>query len=240
MFFFYRSFFSQTLAILRTAREGRGLSFIPLYHLHSFTNTETFIWNFPFEMTITYFSSQRLCLPDCYSTNYHLIDWLMMQSLFVYLMKKSLMKNFIFCAVQTLGLWLLKLKSENLIKRNSWLFHALIFRFCCAKYYGTEQCNNILWRINISIHKEISDAQDPSPSVTYEDKYSTNCTIIRTWTATDHAGNVATKRQKLKIVSFSPIHVCKVLYCVVNYSLVIITALLVLLVGEWHFFQAWI
>ena len=91
---------------------------------------------------------------------------------------------------------------------------------------------------SIRRYPNISDAQDPSPSVTYEDKYSTNCTIIRTWTATDHAGNVATKRQKLKIVSFSPIHVCKVLYCVVNYSLVLITALLVLLVGEWHFFQA--
>ena len=95
---------------------------------------------------------------------------------------------------------------------------------------------------SIRRYPNISDAQDPSPSVTYEDKYSTNCTIIRTWTATDHARNVATKRQKLKIVSFSPIHVCKVFhfyqFMYVNYSLVLITALLVLLVGEWHFFQA--
>ena len=83
---------------------------------------------------------------------------------------------------------------------------------------------NITAPVNVSIncgesispsvrgYPNISDAQDPSPSVTYEDKDSTDCAIIRTWTATDHAGNVATKRQKLKIVSFSPIHVCKILF----------------------------
>ena len=54
----------------------------------------------------------------------------------------------------------------------------------------------------------ISDAQDPSPSVTYEDKDSTGCIIIRTWTATDQAGNIAKKEQKLKIVSVSSMNVC--------------------------------
>ena len=54
----------------------------------------------------------------------------------------------------------------------------------------------------------ITDDQDRSPSVTYEDKDSTGCTIIRTWTATDHAGNIAKKEQKLNIVSVSPINVC--------------------------------
>ena len=77
-----------------TGQQGKegGPSFIPLYHFHPLTNIETFICNFACEMTITYFYSQRLCLPDCYSIrfttllNYHFSDWLMMQYLFVYLM----------------------------------------------------------------------------------------------------------------------------------------------------------
>ena len=70
-FFFLSGFSSQTLTIHGTAREGRGPSFIPLYHFHPLTNIETFICNFAFEMTIT---------PDCYSmrfttlSNYHLSD----------------------------------------------------------------------------------------------------------------------------------------------------------------------
>ena len=55
VFFFYQVFFSQTLTIHRTAGEGCGPSFIPLYHFHPLTNIETFICNFAFEMTITYF-----------------------------------------------------------------------------------------------------------------------------------------------------------------------------------------
>ena len=35
--FFYQGFLSQTLTIHRTAVEGRGPSFIPLYHLHPLT-----------------------------------------------------------------------------------------------------------------------------------------------------------------------------------------------------------
>ena len=91
-FFFLSGFSSQALTIHRTAREGREPSFIPQYHFHPLTSTETFICNFACEMTITYFWSQRLCLPDCYTVrfttlwNYHLSDWLMMQCLFVYLM----------------------------------------------------------------------------------------------------------------------------------------------------------
>ena len=54
-FLFYQGFLSQTLMIHRTAWEGRGLSFIPLYHFHPLTNIETFICNFACEMTITYF-----------------------------------------------------------------------------------------------------------------------------------------------------------------------------------------
>ena len=60
----------------------------------------------------------------------------------------------------------------------------------------------------------ISDDQDPSPSANYEDKDSIGCTIIRTWTATDHAGNITKKEQKLKlnIISLLPINVCKILF----------------------------
>ena len=52
---FLSGFSSQTLAIHRTAGEGRVPSFIPLYHFHPFTNIQTFICNFACEMTITYF-----------------------------------------------------------------------------------------------------------------------------------------------------------------------------------------
>ena len=59
---------------------------------------------------------------------------------------------------------------------------------------------------------DIFDIQDPSPSVTYEDKDGSDCFIIRSWIATDHAGNVAKKEQKLTIISVSPINVCKILF----------------------------
>ena len=42
-YFFYQGFLSETLTIHRTAREGRGPSFIPLYHFHPLTNIQTFI-----------------------------------------------------------------------------------------------------------------------------------------------------------------------------------------------------
>ena len=74
-------FLSRTLTTYRTAGEGRRPSFIPLYHFHPLTNIQTFTCNFACEMTITYFYSHRLYLPDCYSmrfttlSNYHVIDW---------------------------------------------------------------------------------------------------------------------------------------------------------------------
>ena len=54
-FFFYHGFLSRTLTTHRTAGEGRGPSFIWLYHSHPLTNIQTFICNFACEMTITYF-----------------------------------------------------------------------------------------------------------------------------------------------------------------------------------------
>ena len=91
-FFFYQGFLSKILTINRTAGEGRGPCFIPFYHFHPLANIETFICNFACEMTMTYFQSQRWCLPDWSSmrfttlSNYLLNDWLRMQCLLIYLM----------------------------------------------------------------------------------------------------------------------------------------------------------
>ena len=42
-FFFYQGFVSQTLTTHRTAGEGRGRSFIPLYHFHPLMKIQTSI-----------------------------------------------------------------------------------------------------------------------------------------------------------------------------------------------------
>ena len=42
-FFFCQGFFSRTMTTDKTAGEGRGTSFIPLYHFHPLTNIHTFI-----------------------------------------------------------------------------------------------------------------------------------------------------------------------------------------------------
>ena len=46
IFVFLSGVSSQTLTIHSTVGEGRGPSFIPLYHFHPLTNIETFIFNF--------------------------------------------------------------------------------------------------------------------------------------------------------------------------------------------------
>ena len=78
----YISFVSESsLTDTDDSQEGTGTSFIPLYHFHQLTNIQAFICNFAWEMTITYFQSRLLDLPNCYSvkfttlSNYHLIDW---------------------------------------------------------------------------------------------------------------------------------------------------------------------
>ena len=68
--FFYQDFLSRAQTIHRTAGEGRGPSFILLYHFHPLMNIQTFICNFASEMTITYFQSQCLHLPDGYSMRF--------------------------------------------------------------------------------------------------------------------------------------------------------------------------
>ena len=52
---FIGGFSSQTLTIHGTAGEGRGPSFIPLFHFHLLTNIEAFICNSACEMIIPYF-----------------------------------------------------------------------------------------------------------------------------------------------------------------------------------------
>ena len=52
LFFFLLGFFLRTLITQRKAQEGRGLYFIPLYHLHPLTDIQAFICNFAREMTI--------------------------------------------------------------------------------------------------------------------------------------------------------------------------------------------
>ena len=74
LFFSYQDFLSQTLKIHRTAGEGKGPSFIPIYHFHLLTNTQTFICNLGCEMThiflITRLAFSRLLLDEIY----HLIE----------------------------------------------------------------------------------------------------------------------------------------------------------------------
>ena len=67
----------------RTAGEGRGPSFIPLYHFHPLTNTHTFVFR-PLVST-------RLLLDKIYHLIELLFDWLMMWCWF------SIVSLFRFC-----------------------------------------------------------------------------------------------------------------------------------------------
>ena len=61
LFFFYQGFLAQTLTTHRTTGEGRGPSFIQLYHFHPLSNIQTCVCSFAYEMTITYHAT---CIPD--------------------------------------------------------------------------------------------------------------------------------------------------------------------------------
>ena len=81
-FYFFLSGFSFTDTEGQKDSRGReGPPFIPIHHFHQITTIQIFIFSFACEMTIIYFQSHRLYLPDCYSirfstfSNYHLIDW---------------------------------------------------------------------------------------------------------------------------------------------------------------------
>ena len=93
-FFFCQGFPSQTLTIHRTARKG---GYQRLFDSTTSTRSRAFNCNFVCEVTITFFKSQRLCLPDCYSMrfntllNYHLIDWLIDNAMFICLIDELIL-----------------------------------------------------------------------------------------------------------------------------------------------------
>ena len=103
-FFFCQGFPSQTLAIHRIAEKG---GYHRLFHYTTSTCSQAFICNFVCEVTITFFKSQRLCLPDCYSMrfntllNYHLIDWLIDNAMFIFLIDELIL-GFFFTEILTL------------------------------------------------------------------------------------------------------------------------------------------
>ena len=92
---FYQVFLSQTLTKHRTAGEQSGSSFVPFYHFHPLTNIQDIylqlrVWDEYHIFLIATLVFTRLLLNEIYhlielSFDW-LIDWLMMQCLFVYLM----------------------------------------------------------------------------------------------------------------------------------------------------------
>ena len=69
LFFFYRVFLTDP-DDSQDSREKERAIFIHPYHLCSFTNIHVFISRLACEMTISYFYSHRLLLPDCYSMRF--------------------------------------------------------------------------------------------------------------------------------------------------------------------------
>ena len=88
--FFYQGVLSKTLTIHKTAREGRGPSFTPLYHFHPLTNIQRFLqlrmWDDYYVFLIATLVFTRLLLDEIY----HLIelpfDWLIDDAIFVCLL----------------------------------------------------------------------------------------------------------------------------------------------------------
>ena len=81
-FFFYQGFLSKTLTIHRTAREGRGPSFIPLYHFQPLTNIQRFFATLHMRWLLrafnrnacVYQAATRWDLPP-YRITIWLVDW---------------------------------------------------------------------------------------------------------------------------------------------------------------------
>ena len=93
-FFFLSGFSSQTLTIHRTAGEGSGPSFIPLYHFHPLTSIETFIYFMLDDyhvFLIATLAFTKLLLDEIY----HLIElpfeWLIDDAVFVCLLDKLIL-----------------------------------------------------------------------------------------------------------------------------------------------------
>ena len=94
-FFFFLSGFSlETLTIHRTAGEGRGPSFIPLYHFHPLMNIETFICNFACKIFKTRIFNCNACVLPL-DEIYHLIElpfeWLVEGAMFACLLDELLL-----------------------------------------------------------------------------------------------------------------------------------------------------
>ena len=81
LFFFYHGFLSRTLTNRKTAGEGRGPSFIPLYYFYPLTNIQTFTLQLCTWDEYHVYLIALIYLPGCYSvrfttlSNYYLIDW---------------------------------------------------------------------------------------------------------------------------------------------------------------------
>ena len=105
IFFFYQGFLSRTLTTRSTAGEGRGASFIPLYHFQLLTNIETFTCNSGFEMTYIFDSTaclyQTVTLWDL--PPYWITIWLIDAMLIFFYLLKDLI----------LGFWYNNLTREN-------------------------------------------------------------------------------------------------------------------------------
>ena len=80
-FFFYQGFLSRTLTTHRTAGEGRGPSFIPLYHFHR-SRTLRHLFATLHVRWLSHIFNRNACIYQTATrwdfttlSNYHLIDW---------------------------------------------------------------------------------------------------------------------------------------------------------------------
>ena len=90
--FFYQGFLSQTLTIHRTAVEGRGPSFIPLYHLHQLTKLRHLFATLHARWLSRIFNCNAMLTRLLLNEIYHLIglpfDWLVDDGMFTCLLDK--------------------------------------------------------------------------------------------------------------------------------------------------------
>ena len=82
IYFLYQDFLPRTRTTNRTAGEGRGPSFIPLYQFHPLTNIQTFTlqlctWDSYHIFLIAPLVFTRLLLDEVYHLIESLFDWLM-------------------------------------------------------------------------------------------------------------------------------------------------------------------
>ena len=73
-------------------------------------------------------------------------------------------------------------------------------------YDETKYCSHGLSSENSST-PTVTDLIDINPTLSFVDKETQNCNILRTWLAKDAAGNIAESKQVVSVVSLSPIQV---------------------------------